>query len=279
MLVLPIVTGGRVLNVQIRLKNVKKIRQGVSYDDAKESDIIVNREKFSESSYANIKDDNATIDFIRSKSMLYPRDFLVTTKEQRDSTLYDVYRVSQPPKAVNRKLDKLYSKAINDLRKEIPNRKVINQASKFKPKGRCISFEDLGIDKQLSEENLAKLQRIVREENPSRWPQLFEREGIADIPQTLSFINNFECIIISDYNIPEKDFQEVIKLFSIINSREYRNLKKYYHAAKSNTEIYNRIDYANRIIYDRPLNLFKNEDKAKQLVKVREENYNGRISA
>ena len=77
----------------------------------------------------------------------------------------------------------------------------------------------------------------------------------------------------SDYNIPEKHLQEVINLFSIINSREYRNLKKYYHSAKANTEIYNKIDFANRMIYDRPLNLFYTDDKAKKLVKVREENY------
>lgn len=96
MLVLPIISKGRVLNVQIRLKNVEKIRKKVSFNDAIASDIIVNREKFSDSSYNNSKDPNATINFIKSRSMLYPRDFLVTTKEERDSTLYDVYRVPQP---------------------------------------------------------------------------------------------------------------------------------------------------------------------------------------
>lgn len=100
MLVLPIVNKRRVMNVQIRLKNAEKIRKGVAYDDAVESEIIVNREKFSESSYSTSKDENAPIDFIRSKSILYPRNFLVTTKEENDSNLYDVYEVSQPPKVL-----------------------------------------------------------------------------------------------------------------------------------------------------------------------------------
>lgn len=274
MLVLPIISKGRVLNVQIRLKNVEKIRKKVSFNDAIASDIIVNREKFSDSSYNNSKDPNATINFIKSRSMLYPRDFLVTTKEERDSTLYDVYRVPQPPKSVNEKLDTLYSKAINDLRKEIPNRKSEYAKDDIRPKGRCISFEDFGLSEELADENLVKLQRIVKEEpNSANWPKLFEKAGIADIPSILNFINNFECIIVSDYNISEKHLQEVINLFSIINSREYRNLKKYYHSAKTNTEIYNKIDFANRMIYDRPLNLFYTDDKAKKLVKVREENY------
>ena len=55
MLILPIVNKRRVMNVQIKLKDASKVRKGVCYDDAGESDIIVNREKFSESSFKNSK--------------------------------------------------------------------------------------------------------------------------------------------------------------------------------------------------------------------------------
>ena len=75
MLVLPIVNKGRVMNAEIRLKKASKIRKSVCYEDAKPSDIIVNREKFSESIFGKSKDVNAPIDFIRSKSLLYPRRF------------------------------------------------------------------------------------------------------------------------------------------------------------------------------------------------------------
>ena len=159
MLVLPIVNKRRVMNVQIRLKNAEKIRKGVAYDDAVESEIIVNREKFSESSYSTSKDENAPIDFIRSKSILYPRNFLVTTKEENDSHIHlifleSLYEVSQPPKSVSRSLDTLYSKAINDMRKEIPG---------VQTRGRYISFEELGLDEHLTDEKIASLQKIVKE--------------------------------------------------------------------------------------------------------------------
>ena len=46
MLILPIVNKNRVMNVHIKIKSAEKIRQKVSFNDAKESEIIVNREKF-----------------------------------------------------------------------------------------------------------------------------------------------------------------------------------------------------------------------------------------
>ena len=138
MLILPIVNKNRVMNVSIKLKDAVKVRRGVRYDDALPSEIIVNREKFSESSFGDSKDVSAAADFIRSKSLFHPRSFLVTTKEENDSSRYDVYEVAQPPKKVNDNLDKLYSKAITDLRKEIPG---------VKDRGRYVSFEELGIGK------------------------------------------------------------------------------------------------------------------------------------
>ena len=268
MLVLPIVNKRRVMNVQIRLKNAEKIRKGVAYDDAVESEIIVNREKFSESSYSTSKDENAPIDFIRSKSILYPRNFLVTTKEENDSNLYDVYEVSQPPKSVSRSLDTLYSKAINDMRKEIPG---------VQTRGRYISFEELGLDEHLTDEKIASLQKIVKEvRDTSRWPKLFEEAGLSDLSNMIDFINNFECIVLSDSTIPEASLQDTLNAMKVINSRDYRNLKKYYNTAKSNTDIYTKISYVNKIIYDKPLTLLQQREKPKQLVKTMDELYDGR---
>ena len=155
MLILPIVNKRRVMSVEIRLKSAEKIKEGVCYDDTVGSEIIVNREKFSDSSFSQSRDVNAPIDFIRSRSILYPRNFLVTTKEENDSSFYDVYQVGQPPKKVNDSLDKLYSKAITDLRKEIPG---------LKRRGRYISFKDLGVDKHLTDDKIARLQKIVKDE-------------------------------------------------------------------------------------------------------------------
>ena len=263
MLILPIVNKNRVMNVAIKLRNAEKIRHGVCYDDALQSEIIINREKFSESSYKDSKDENAPIDFIRSRSILYPRNFLVTTKEEADSSLYDVYEVAQPPRKVNDSLDKLYSKAITDLRKEIPGKKE---------RGRYVSFEALGIDKHLTDDKIARLQKIVKEErNEALWPQLFEEAGIADLSDTIDFINNFECTVLSDTTIPEDSLKDTLKGLSSINTRDYRNLNRYYGMAKSNTDIYTKISYINKIIYDKPLALIQEKKQGKQLIKKKEE--------
>ena len=265
MLILPIVNRRRILNVAIRIKSAEKIKTGVCYDDAKESDIIVNRERFSNSSFSESREITAPVDFIRSRSLLYPRSFLVTTREENNSSFYDVYQVAQPPKKVNDSLDKLYSKAITDLRKEIPG---------TKGRGRYVSFKKLGIDNHLTEEKIAKLQRIVREErNQDRWPELFAKEGIMDLSQTVDFIKNFECTVISDTTIPEDSLQDTLKSLSSINTRDFKNLNNYYQMAKTNTEIYTKISYINKIIYDQPLTLIRSKtEDPKKLVKKKDEN-------
>ena len=262
MLILPIVNKNRVMNVSVRLKRAEKIRRGVSYEDALPSEIIVNREKFSESNFSNSKDVSAQVDFIRSKTLLYPRNFLVTTKEEASSSLYDVYEVTPPPKKVNDNLDKLYSKAIVDMQKEIPG---------AKSRGRYISFKDLGIDEHLTNDKMARLQRIVKEEREEDWPRLFKEAGIADLSETIDFINNFECTIISDTTIPEVSLQDTINAMGVINTRDYRNLNKYYNMAKDNTEVYTKISYINKMIHDKPLTLIQDKNKAKQLIKKKDE--------
>lgn len=252
------------MNVELRLKTASKVRKGVCYDDAKSSDIIVNREKFSESSYKDSKDIKAPIDFIRSKSLLYPRNFLVTTKEENNSNLYDVYEVKQPPRESNESIDKLYSKVITDMRKEIPN---------VSKRGRYVSFEDLGFDKYLTDEKITSLQRIVKEYgNSDLLGEKLKEAGITDLTNTANFINDFECVVLSDSEIPEDSLQDSLRALSSINTRDYRNLKKYYKMAKSNTDIYTKISYINKIVYDRPLRLFRSgEVSQKTLIKKKDD--------
>ena len=252
------------MNVQIRLRNAEKIRRGVCYDDAKESDIIVNRERFSDSSYKASRNDTAAVEFIRSRSLLYPRNFLVTTKEESNSKRYDVYEVAQPPRKVNDHLDRLYSKAIVDLQKEIPN---------AKKRGKYVSFDDLGLATDLTDDKIAKLQHIIKSErDESAWPKLFSDAGISDLRDTVDFINNFECVVLSDTTIPEDSLQDTIKALGVINSRDYRNLKKYYDMAKSNTDVYTKISYISKLVYDKPLRLAQiSQTNQKQLIKKKDE--------
>ena len=264
MLIFPIINRRRVMNVEIKLKNAKKIKKQVHYDDAQESDIIVNKEKFSNSIFKDSRDIKAEIEFIRSKSILYPRDFLVTTKQRENTKEYDVYEVSQPPKKVNDSLDKLYSRTITDMRKEIPERKN---------RGRYISFEDLGIGKPLTDDKIMKLQNVIKEkkDNESLSTQL-EKAGVLDLEETLSFFDNFECTIISDSIIPEESLQDTLNAMSLLNTRDYKNLNKYYQMAKTNTDIYTKLSYISKLLYDKPLTLMHSPStKQKQLIKRKEE--------
>lgn len=264
MLIFPIVNKNRIMMVEMRLRNARKIRTDFYSQDANESDIIVNREKFSNSIFKNSREENAPTDFIRAKSILYPRNFLVTTKQKNDSIKYDVYEVEQPPRRVNECLDKLYGKAITDLRKEIPG---------IKNRGRYVSFEKLGMDEYLTKEKIDKLQEIVSEErDQSKWPELFAKEGIADISDTLEFINNFECTVVSDTTIPETSLQDTLKAFGKIQTKDFRQLNKYYIMAQGNAKIYSKISRINKIMYDEPLTLIQSE-RQKQLYKKPNEVY------
>jgi len=260
MLVLPIVNKKRVMNVQLEFKNKKKIKQGVLFSLAGASDIIVNREKFSDSSFYDSKDEARAIDFIRSKSILYPRKFLVTTKALKDGEFYDVYEVCQPPKKVNDCLDKLYSKTIIDLKEEMP---------KEEARGRYVSFEKLGFDKFLTDEKIAELQRIVREERDIKaWPRLFQEAGVADLSETLDFLSNFEFTVVPGTSISEESLVETLKALSVLKTRDYKYLNKYYMMAKSNAEVYTKISYINKILYDKPLYLIQSKtQKEKSLIK------------
>ena len=271
MLVLPIINKHRVMNVEVRLKNVTKVRQGIYYEDAEESEIIVNQQKFSDSSFQNTKDENAPTDFIRSKSILYPRSFFITTKKADKSDLYDVYELEQPPKKVHESLDKLYGKVITDLRKEIPGRK---------DRGRYISLEELGIDSLLTEEKILKLKRIMEKEKDSE-QMLVELQDhkLDQLYFLLDFLKHFEFTVIPNSTISEESIQETCKSLKVLNSRDYRNLKKYYDMAQTNADIYTKISYIYKIIYKQPFHLIQSKSyREKQLIKKKEETEDGEIS-
>ncbi len=255
MLVLPIVNRGRIMHVRISLKDAEKIHNSVVLEGLKESDVVVNQQLFSESSYLYDKEDSSVVNFIRNTSLISHNDFLVTTREENGSNRYDVYRVKQPPKFINEALDNLYASAITDMRKEIPNVR----------RGRYLSLEKLGLGESLTDEKLSKLQQIVRSEpNSSRWTQLFEQAGIADISRILEFLNHFDCTIVSDTTLPENTIQTAIAAMEPLNTQEFRNLKKYYQIAQSNQDIYSRLSVAYHSIYNQPYRLIMSEKQKKR---------------
>ena len=141
MIILPIINKGRVMFAEVTLKDAQKIHSGVVFEGMQESDVIVNQQPYSESSYLHDKEDSSVVSFIRNSSLISQNDFMVSTREGRESK-YDVYQVKQPPKFVNKALDNLYASVITDMRKELPGTK----------KGRYISLDKLGLDDELSDE-------------------------------------------------------------------------------------------------------------------------------
>ena len=258
MLVLPIVNHGRIMHVKISLKDAEKIYNSVILEGTKESDVIVNQQLFSESSYLDDKENNSVVKFIRNTSLVSRNDFLVTTREEAESNRYDVYRVKQPPKFINLALDNLYASVITDMRKEIPNNNV---------KPHYVSFEKLGFNEALTDEKIARLQQIVQEEKDrSRWPRLFEQAGIADIPYMLEFLNHFDCTVISNTTLPEATLQSILALLEPTQISVYKEASKYYKITKSNEKIYDKLKVAYHSIYQGPYRLIMSEKQKKQEV-------------
>lgn len=264
MLILPIVNRNRILNVRVKLKGATKIRSSIKFEDAKESEVIVNGKKLSESLYKDTRVKNATIDFIRSNSLLYPRNYLVTTRQTCDEHVYDVYEVSQPPKKVNMACEQLYESVITDMRKEIPGI----------PRGRYLSFDTVGLGEALTDEKISKLERIVNDvKDSSQWPGLFEKAGVADLPKIVEFMNNFDCMVVSDTTIKEEAVEDMIAALAPLKTRETRNLMSYYNTAIKNKDIYAKLSYINKVLYGKPLSLIQSQSqRQKQLIKYQGEN-------
>jgi hypothetical protein len=258
MLILPIVNRNRILNVEVKLKTADKIRTGVKFSDACESDVIVNGQRFSDSSYRNEKSDKAALEFIRTSSIRYKRNYLITTREVDSTALYDVYEVEQPPRKVNDALDNLYVSAITDMRKEIPGNK----------RGRYLSLDKLGIGDILTDEKIETLGVVVRNTgNPEELNSMLSKTGISDLVDTIDFLKLFDCTVVEDTTIAEETLQGMVDSLKKLNTREARNLASYYNMALKNRDIYSKLSTINKMVYGKPLTLIQSK-RQKQLVKA-----------
>ena len=191
---------------------------------------------------------------------IYKRPYLLTTRYYLNSELYDIYEVQYPNDNKERSLDILYSKAIKDINNNIPNKNN---------RGRYISFDDIGLSDSINDEVLTKLQKIVtKEKDPSKWKELLEKENISYLYDILDNLNLYDYSIIKDSEVSEESISDSIKALSTINTRDYKNLKKYYNMAKSNTETYIKLSYINRILYGKSLKLIQMNNNQKKLIKI-----------
>ena len=262
MLILPIVNNGKVFNVQVSLRNAKKTQKNTTLEAIKESEVIVNGKKFSDSSF----NDDQIVDFIRYNSLNVARDYMVTTRDRQDSKYYDVYEVAMPPSKVNNNLDNLYLKAITDMRKEIPD---------SRNNGKYISLDRLGFNEYLTDEKLDRMKSIVTSvSNTESWPILFEQAGVADMASTINFLNIFDCTVVPGTTIDENYLTGLLDDFEKIHSRDFKSLNNYYNIAKGNREVYKKLSKVYTTLYKEPYRLIQSEkQRAKTYTKTMNHNY------
>ena len=61
--------------------------------------------------------------------------------------------------------------------------------------------------------------------------------------------------------MPEATLQDTIRCLEPLNTQDFRNLKKYYHMAKENQEIYSRLSVVHHLIYNQPYHLITSDKK------------------
>jgi len=254
MLILPIKNNNRILNVEVKLKNAKKVRENIYFDDTDSSDVIVNGRSFNS---VKEKGDDEVLDFIRNTSINYKRDFLVTTSLNNNK--YDVYQLNQPPRHINNTCDDLYIKTINSLKYE----------NKTKDVGKYVTLEKLGFDNIFSDNKLRVLENIVSaEKDRTKWPELFKRVGIYDIVETIDFLREFDFTSVKGATMSEEEINDILRVFNNINTKDTKSINNYVKMAETNRLIYTKISKANKLLYGKSIGLIKSvNQKQKQLVK------------
>lgn len=259
LLILPIVNKDRVLNVLVTLRGAEKVRSGVSIDGVSESDIIVNGRCFSKSSFADSKDPLILVEFIRNNLVAQNKFFSVTTKTSVNSDLCDVYQVNGVPIRGNDIFDRLYAAALLDMQKETPNNL----------KGKYLSFKRVGLGDVFSDEKVSRMKKIIDNVDSSSWMSFFKDDGLVDMLQMLDLLNLFDFTVVGGATISEDTFKGVLTSFAKISSKDTKSLNNYYNMAVENSDIYAKMSYVSKMIYDKPFNLIQssNQRNSVQFVK------------
>lgn len=266
MLIMPILNTSkdgisRIYNVEVRLKTAMKVKSNTILKGFEESDVIVNGSSFKNSPFnTKNQEDNVVVNFIRNKNYRSnKKDFLITTRHNSNSNLFDLYSVEIPPRKVTIGLDNLYGKVITDMQKEIPNIK----------RGRYLSLEKIGVGEHLTEERIAKLKYLSEiAKDDKDFDYLLLSNNMGDLKTTLDFIKLFDFKVIGESTILESQITDLIHLLEETHAREFRNLSSYYHMAKKNKKIYKNMSKLNQILYGKPINLIQNREKGKVFVKT-----------
>ena len=271
MLVMPILNTSkdginRIYNVEIRLKTATKVKVNTTLKGFDEADVIVNGSSFKKSIFdIRNNEEQVVVNFIRNKNCHSDRkDFLITTRKNSNSVLYDLYNVVIPPRKVTIGLDRLYGKVIVDMQKEIPNIK----------RGRYISLKQTGVDSHITTEKINNLRYIVDNlTDKNNLDYMILANNLGDLKTTLDFIKLFDFTIISEATVNERQITDLLEILSHTYGKDSRNLENYYKIAKENKEVYKKLSTLNQILYGKPINLIQSREKSKVLTKISERKY------
>lgn len=270
MLILPVINKGKIFNAELKLVHCTKLYKNTAnlFDNAHESDVVINGKSLKDSNW----DKKDIMNFIKGNSINQPRDFYVNTKnEQFNEKRYDIignrlseketfesYKIANPYKLRSFNFDKLYNVMLLDIINKVPNKQN---------NGRYVSLKELGFDEVVNDQSVEQLENITNSvRDTSKWDPLFREYKIEDLVKYIDFFNLFEATVIPHSTISSEEVEDVVEKLSVIKSRDYKNLNKYYKIAKENTEIYKNLNKASNLLYGKPFRFVQSEkQRAKRM--------------
>lgn len=255
MLVFPIVNRERIVHVQVTLKSATKIGHNISDYNITPSDIIIHNHKYSESHYSNTTASaKSVMEFIRNSAKTGKSNILISTKQNLESSSYDIYDVKYPGDKITDGLDNLLGTLLLDLKNEGQNNK-----------SRYLDLKKIGALENITPEKLEKLDYAASNMQYMNVSKYIKENDLGDLFKTLQLFDMIDFTIIKGSIIKLSEFKNILESFKLTNSKEYYSLLNYYELACSNQEEYSKLSYLNKIVNNRPLNLIHS---GKEKVKV-----------
>ncbi len=250
MLVIPLLYKGKIYNMEVFLKNIYEVEEDRVLEYSYESDVIVNGRSYNHSRYYV---PNAPLDsivhFIRDHSIQASSSFLLTSRKNSQGNMR-LFRVQCPLPHVTDGLDMLFGSAILDMKKQLPGHH----------KDRNLSLKKLGVASHITEEKLKVLRRVASSLSfPIDSSILTRDERLRDFVDTFHFLNQFECRIIEDATILEKNVQGMMEPLQSIYTSSANEIRDYYKIAKENANEYAKLDYMARIMTGQGLSWLSSE--------------------
>ena len=254
MIVLPIVNRGRILNVEVTLKDVSKVGSKTADFNINSSDIIIHNKKYNDSFYSqNVATPKSVMSFLRENGKIGKSNILVTTKSD-EKGLFDIYDVKYPSDKVSDGLDNLIGTLLLDLKNESSSQK-----------GRYLDLYKLGVFDIITDERLTHLEFLSKNMNQINIAKYVEENDLRCLFKLIQAMDMFNFKVINGSAISLDKFDSFTEFLEPTNSKDYNSLLNYSDLAKNNKNEYSKLSYIYKIINNKPLNLIQT---TKEKVKV-----------